>query len=181
MPGHFRGPIIVCHRDDRGCVVLTQADQLPLQPQRPPREWLWFSWGHHIPISQPRLGTPEFIQALEQIVQEAAATYSTKTGQQPRYVSIQTPGRILGHSYHLQGDGTFGTLAGLRIIMDTKLHMGQFGLAADLGSAPAANDQQEKAAASAPPSAAPEASPSLRCRRRGHNYPPHEDPQLRLW
>jgi hypothetical protein len=180
MPRHFRGPIIACYRDERGCVVLTQADQLPLEPQRRPQEWLWFTWGDHIPIANPRLATPDFIEALTQVVKDAAHTYEAKTGRPPRYLTIQTPGRILGQSYHLQGDGSFGRLAGLTVLMDTRLHLGEFGLAADLGSASAPDNQQESAGASAPPSASPGASQPRGSGRRERNNLAYPDDWERI-
>ena len=60
-------------------------------------------------------------------MQVAVEKYRDATGREPTILVLQTPTQVLGRLV-LNSDGTFGMVAGLRVVMDTGLSLCTFGL-----------------------------------------------------
>jgi hypothetical protein len=72
------------------------------------------------------------VQEITDLVADCAVCYQQSTTHHPRYVIMQTPARVLGIQRTPRPDGTCGKLAGLTLLMDTRLPFGTFGIAHEI-------------------------------------------------
>jgi hypothetical protein len=113
------------------------GDQLTLpifDPAPTPRQYRWYDW--HTALrdlgSRARLATPAMTTAIKALVDDCKPGYRLATGHDPKYLIMQTPTRVLGTERYPRPHGTCGKLAGLTLLMDTRLPFGTFGIAHEI-------------------------------------------------
>jgi len=100
-----------------------------LKPAPAPCEYRWYDWGESMRKRglEANWKTPEMVGCMEAVVGVAVENYRERTGREPTILVLQTPAQVLGRLV-LNADGTFGMVAGLRVVMDTGLSLCTFGL-----------------------------------------------------